>query len=245
MARLGLFMRLARRVASASMLGCILIASIAHAGPRGEGSIGFIGAYPQGAFGDNVENDGYGIGFGAMFRPADSPVLIGVDLALLSYGDETRKEPFSTNIPDVEVDVTTTNSIAKGNFVLRLSPLPGAIRPYLDGLVGFNYLWTETKIEDEDSQEQIASSTNQDDTTVSYGGGGGLLVRVYSGSTEGTSVLRGVFIDLQARYLAGGKAKYLKENSIRRSGSRVVYDLSESRTDLLTFMIGATVEFGR
>lgn len=238
--------RICRRLASASVLLILpVLASSAQAAPRGEVSVGLLGAFPQGEFKDNVDNAGFGIGFGGLFRPARSPLMIGANLAVLSYGDETRREPFSTTIPDVKVEVTTTNSIAQGHLVLRLSPPAGPVRPYLDGVLGFNYLWTETKIEDEDDDEEIASSKNQDDTTLSYGGGGGILFRVYRRASEEPSSLRAVYIDLQTRYLVGGEAKYLKEGSIRREGSNVAYDLSESRTDLWTVTLGATVELGR
>lgn len=233
----------------APALIAIVAASIAPgaagAEPRGEISLGLLGAFPQGEFRDNLDNAGFGIGFGGLYRLPQSPVLIGANVAVLSYGDETRSEPFSTTIPDVTVEVTTTHSIAQGHLMLRLSPPAGSIRPYIDGLIGFNYLWTETKIEDEDDDEEIASSKNQDDATFSYGAGGGLLFRVYQRPAERSSSVRAVFIDLQTRYIAGGEAEYLKKGSIRRVGPDLVYDLRKSRTDLLTVTLGATVELGR
>ena len=52
-----------------------------------------------------------------------------------------------------------------------------------------------------------------------------------------------MFADVGARYLKGGKARYLKEGSIRREDGRVLYDVEEATTDLLAINIGVTVQF--
>jgi hypothetical protein len=213
-----------------------------------QGGINFMIGVPQSEFRDNVDNNGYGVGVFAGYNPAQSPLLFGLDFGFLIYGNENRKEPFSTTIPDVTVDVETSNNIVIGNFLLRLQNPVGVVRPYIDGLVGFNYLFTQTKIKNEGLGDEIATSTNFDDITLSYGGGGGIQFQVYHRgrqqmSERGKPKLQGVLIDLRVRYLAGGKAEYLKEGSIKRENSSISYDVQESRTDLLYFQIGAVVVF--
>ena len=61
--------------------------------------------------------------------------------------------------------------------------------------------------------------------------------------SPGKRDIAGVFIDLRIRYMKGGEAEYLKEGSIRRENGKVAYDVEQSKTDLLTFQIGAVLTF--
>jgi hypothetical protein len=159
----------------------------------------------------------------------------------MNYGSSERREPFSTTIPDVFVRVNTTNNFILGHAILRLQPNTGVFRPYLQGMVGFNYLFTETKIENENNVgQEVASSTNLSDGAFSYGGGAGLMFMVYHPNDGSIS---DVYLDLGARYIFGGEAEYLKEGSVRNVNGRVAYDSYTSATDLLELQIGVTVRF--
>ncbi len=195
-------------------------------------------ALPQGEFEEKVEKNGYGFIGQALFSVGGTPVSIGGSFGGVIYGRETRREPFSLTIPDVTVEVETNNYILLGHLVLRLQPPAGPFRPYAEGVIGFHYLFTQTTIESR--EEDIASDTNFDDGVFSYGGGGGIMFGVYEG---GAAKPVSVYVDIGARYLKGGKARYLQEGSIRREDGRVLYDIDESETDLLAIHIGATVQF--
>ena len=207
-----------------------------------QGGLSFMAGFPQGDFKDNVDENGFGIGGEILYSPSTSPFGIGISLGFMNYGEESRREPFSTTIPDVEVEVKTTNNIVMGHLLFRAQSKIGPIRPYADGLVGFNYLFTETKIEDVDDDDEIASSTNLDDGVFSYGAGGGVMLRLYSGKTKKGKIWS-ILIDFGARYILGGEAEYLKEGSIKRVGGRVVFDKIQSKTDILITHLGVTVEF--
>lgn len=167
---------------------------------------------------------------------------IGISINYLIMGSEGRREPFSTTIPDVEVEVTTTNSIWLGHFVMRMQYPRGIFRPYLDGLVGLNSLVTSTEIDDvDDFDEPIASSTNKSDIAFSYGGGAGLLFKVYEDEKE--EEIKVILVDVGVRYIFGGEAEYLTEGSIRRVSGRVTYDVHQSKTDIITGHIGFVVRF--
>ncbi len=223
------------RLVSAALL-VLMLPAFAH----GQLNVGgyFTIALPQGEFDEAVENNGYGLTGQALFSVPGSPVAVGASFGGVIYGRETREEPFSLTIPDVPVEVETTNYILLGHLVLRIQPPGGAFRPYADGVIGFHYLFTQTTIESR--EEDIASDTNFDDGVFSYGGGGGIMFQVYDGAA---SKPVNVYVDVGARYLKGGKARYLKEGSIRREDGRVLYDIEESKTDLLAINIGVTVSF--
>ncbi|UCD93360.1 MAG: hypothetical protein JSU69_06180 [Candidatus Zixiibacteriota bacterium] len=238
---------LKRRFLCSLMIAALAVTVIPDYSSAGmSGGLSFMLGFPQGEFSDNVDKTGYGVSGELAYKPRLSPFSIGGSLAYMVYGREKRTEPFSYTIPDVFVDVITTNSLFSGHILLRTEVPKGPIRPYVDGLLGFNYLFTETKIEGY-SDEPIAKTTNFDDAVFSYGAGGGVLIKVFGDEAAlkaarfGKSPL--VFIDLRLRYLIGGEAEYLKEGSIGRVGTTVVYDVIESKTDLLTFHIGVTAVF--
>ncbi len=218
-----------------------------QAQPYLQGGINFMTGFPQDEFKDNVDKTGFGIGLEGAFIIPQSPLRVGLSFGYLVYGSENREEPFSLTIPDVTVDVHTENSIVQGHLFLRVQPPEGPVRPYLDGLIGFNYLFTQTRIKDQgNSDEEIASSTNFDDFAFSYGAGGGIMFRVYKSNDlrpEGSFGLSNVNIDLRVRYLFGGEAEYLKEGSITRTNGRVTYDVSHSKTNLVMGQLGVIVEF--
>ena len=219
---------------------------------------GFQIGFPSGEFKDAIDRNSYGLGahvgynFGSM-----APVMLGLDFGVMTYGSERRQEPFSSTIPDVTVEVERDYNIVQGHLLLRLGPNEGFIRPYLDGVIGFNYLYTNTTIQNKGrADEEIASSVNLDDFTFSLGGGGGLMVCVYSNLDETTETpkrrtgdegIQEAFISLDVRYLSGSEAEYLKPGSVTieevDNKPVVRYDIIRSRTDMILGRIGVTFLF--
>jgi opacity protein-like surface antigen len=197
----------------------------------------FLTVAPRGEFSENLPNNGYGIGAQALFPIGSSPFKVGGDLGFVIYGSESRTEPISPTIPDVQVRVNTSNFILLPHFMLRAQPRSGLIRPYVDGLIGLKYLWTETSISDRFGDEDVVSDINLSDTSFSYGVGGGLQVPLMGGRESR------LLLDMGVRYLRGGRAEYLREGSIREVDGSVVYDVLSSRTDVLTVQVGVMFRF--
>ncbi len=209
---------------------------------HGEGGLSFIVGSPQGQFDTQVDATGFGINaFGGIRVGRNSPVLMGIDLGFLIYGHESRREPFSRTIPDVNVDVVTDNNIVLSHFLLRFQPARGAVRPYFDGLFGLKYFFTETRIQDTDlfQDQSVVSSTNFEDVALSYGVGGGVSFALARAGGRGGVVS----LDIGIRYLLGSEASYLRRGSIERSRGRVSYDVFQSETNLLETRIGASIRF--
>jgi len=230
-------------IASITLLGVVPHPSFG----QGQASLYLTVGAPQGDFKQNVNRPGYGLSGFAGYGLGRTPLMFGASLGVIVYGSESRREPFSTTIPDVTVDVVTNNNILFGHLIVQLKSNRGPFRPYLEGLFGFNYLFTETRIENpSEPGEEIASTTNFRDFTWSYGAGGGLMFKVAERvPEEGEWKKRKIrlFVDVKVRYLFGGEAEYLKEGSIRRQGTEVTFDVSRSRTDLFSFHLGAFAEF--
>ena len=128
--------------------------------------------------------------------------------------------------------------------LLSLQGNSGSFRPYLDGLIGMHYCFTETKVSDEDDfgEEPIASSLNHQDVAFSYGAGGGVMFLVHQKREEGSKLME-VLIDFRVRYSFGGEATYLKRGSITREDGTAIIDPLRSRTDLLTYQLGVVFSF--
>ena len=216
--------------------------------PWGQGGVSLVLGFPQHEFKQNVDRVGVGLALKLEGGPAGVPVAFGLSGGFMVYGSETRREPFSMTIPDVTVEVQTTNNLAFGHLYVRTGPRRGFFRPYVAGLVGLHYLFTQTKIRDVDEPDkEVASSTNFSDTAFSYGFAAGMQFKVHENVKQdpktGKEQRVRVFVDVAAKFLRGGEAEYLKEGSIRRENGKVAYDVSRSATDLLLIEVGLTVGF--
>lgn len=239
----------------------VVLAAVARTGPvnaqEGETvdvppvvitGIGILGGFPTGEFGENVKNPGIGIsGFVGYMIPR-TPAVIGLDAGYLIYGHERRTEQFSLTIPDVLVDVVTENNIFTMNAFLRLQTNTDPLRFYVEGVVGFHYLFTSTSIEQNDrfSGEDVASSTNLSDFAFTKGVGGGVLIELWradEGRTQQNRSLRTVSLDFRMRFHDGSQADYLKRGDIVRKSGTAELNITKSTTDLITAHLGIALDF--
>ncbi len=193
---------------------------------------------PQGPFQDQLEEIGFGIQAMAGYHIPRTPVMLGIDAGFLTFGTDRRDEPLSTTIPDVRVRVENSYNMASLNFLTRLTGRDPYFRPYVDFLVGFNYLYTESTVSSRGgSQEDVFRDTNFDDFAFSYGAGAGIRFMVWDGREGGQGR---VYVNTQVRYMVGSEAEYILPGSIRTDNGQLDFDVSSSRTDLLSFQLGLT-----
>jgi hypothetical protein len=204
---------------------------------QGDADINLFVGSPQGDFQDNLDRTAIGINGSIAFAAPSSPIQLGIEMGIMTYGSDSRRESFNPNIPEVQVRVETSYDILTGHFFLRYEVPAPIVRPYIDGLIGFNYLFTETKIQDSQDYDEIASDTNFDDWAFSYGFGPGIKFKVYD------SPVNRVYINLKTRYLFGSEASYLQPGSIEVNNGRLTFNESTSKTDMLTIHLGATFKF--
>lgn len=204
---------------------------------------------PQNEFDESINTTGLGINLNGLYKFPQSPFGLGLDFNFINFGQDSRDEPLSSTIPDLTVRVKNEYNLVQGLLAAKIQPQDGVLRPYAEGLAGFNYFYTQTSIENRRNQgdEPIATDTNFDDWGFAWGGGGGVMIRVFDrrGSVNLTSdnPLAAGYINLGVRYLNGSEAEYLKEGSIRRSNGNVTYDTLKSRTDMLIIQFGFVMEF--
>ncbi|MCJ7553052.1 MAG: hypothetical protein MUO34_04135 [Ignavibacteriaceae bacterium] len=206
------------------------------------GGLYFSLAFPMSEFKDNLKQTGIGLSgeFFFLTPKRNMPVGMGLSLGYYIYGMERRSEPWSTTIPDVRVDIERTNNLANFHLVFLIAPEYGCFRPYAEGLFGGSYFYTKSSVESRYDDETIAEDVNFDDWAWSYGVGGGLIYLVSGDPNFNDDVF---FIDLKVRYLFGSEAEYLKPGSIEIVDNNLFYDVSKSKTDLLSAHLGVRFYF--
>jgi hypothetical protein len=237
------FMKMLRFVA-AVILAFLSMGLQGFSDERFQASAEFTLGIPQAEFKQNIDRVGFGSSGFFAYKFKNSPFYVGASIGVLVYGSETRVEFLSPAIPEVEVDVTTRNYILMCHLVFRVQPPDGDFRPYVEGLVGFHYLWTETGVYDQgSSNERIASSVNLSDWAWSAGAGCGVMLKVYEKRQDYERNPFAIFVDLGARFLKGGKAEYLYEGSIFREKGQLIHEFKMSNTDLITARLGLSFAF--
>ncbi|GAB5409882.1 MAG: hypothetical protein BalsKO_22470 [Balneolaceae bacterium] len=204
--------------------------------------IGFALGSPMGGFQQSLDRNSYGVDMGATYQIPNTPIHFGGGLIYQNFGWTERSEYFSPAIQEVKLRVRTTNNMVTPHFLLRIEPDLGAISPFVEGIIGFNYLYTESSVLDDWAEEEIASSVNYDSFTPSSGVGGGMKFKLYEGY-NGDGDFFGMSLILKAKYMLGGEANYLKEGGLIRNRRGVSYDITRSRTDLTTFNVGVVFSF--
>lgn len=215
----------------------------------------FVATDPQGEF-DLHTDTGFGFAGSYLYGFGRQRIFaLGVTGTVQSYGRSSRRAILSPTIPDIRVDVETTNNNAYLQGVAQLKAPTGAVQPYGVATGGLGWFFTTTSLEDRFTDTTILSDTNQSDATWVLGGGGGLLIRVYQGQprvdTDGQGRVLGhrdpvrAFLDLGARYLRGGEVEYLTEGTLVTDDGEVDLDerLVESEIEAAQYQIGLTVEF--
>ncbi|CAN5170402.1 hypothetical protein BH18GEM1_BH18GEM1_08600 [soil metagenome] len=234
----------------------ILLAVPTHALAQHQATAALAITDPRGELDDNTDT---GFGFTGSYLYAfgrSRTVAIGVTGAFQSYGRTGRRAAISSTIPDITVDIETSNNTTFLQGAMQLKAPTGVVQPYLQGTAGYGWFFTTTALEDPLTDRTVLTDTNQSDGTWIWGGGGGLLVRVYEAERGATlSAYERVggeerdpvraYVDAGARWLAGEEVEYLKEGTLVTDQGEFDIDprLARSDIELVQYQIGLTVEF--
>ncbi len=201
--------------------------------------------YPRGAFAENLTKVGLGLSADLGYAPQRLPLAMGLTGSYAFYGSTSMDVPVSGLGSTRYVGMTATNRIVTLNLFLRVQPEDGAFRPFFEGLVGMHILWTSSSVDDEEDEDLgFSGDTFLSDAAFSYGAGGGIDFRVYSGA--GTNGSYGeLYVSARVRYLYGGEAEYLDDESISFDSNRAPRVLPEDKmksgTDMMQVLVGITV----
>lgn len=178
--------------------------------------IGLYGGVPIEEYAEATD----GIGFGANLHLSvpisrGVPIYGGFNFGYMLFGSQTQRETLSADVTsggdvvgqiDVPLRIVTNNNIYFWHLTGRLQlPIP-VIQPYIQGMAGFRYMNTNTKIYDDspdgdwstESNGLITRQTQLSDYVWSSGVGAGLHIQI----------TRSFMIDAQVDYMYGGRARY-------------------------------------
>ena len=218
------------------------------------GSLSLMVQLPQGEFKGQKVPPGFGLDINALYYPVKE-LGLGLNLGYSVYGYSQREIPFNYYTDLITITEKTTNEMGYGHLFFKIVPFHGNIKPHFEGLIGLKNLSTRTELvnnnctnnpETDHDDCQIAESTNASDDAFSYGFGGGLEIKLSTLKDEDDNPSGDLSFFINARYLMGAKAKYLKEDSITFSNPQdgpvqTTFNWNESKTDLLQFSIGVSI----
>lgn len=215
---------------------------------RFEAGLLYIHSIPEGEFAESETGKGHGLGVDLGFLFPSLPMTAGITGSLSIYGDRDFTIAFPTQRGVVRIRMRTQNNMATGHAFVRMQPHKGILRPWVEGLVGLQYFWTDAEVEDEGAADiAILGVSETTDAVFSYGAGAGLMVRLFSGRVQRSAPALEVLLDVRIRYLLGASASYYNERSVSlgRNGSleEVRIDAFSSRTDMLQAGAGISVRF--
>ncbi|MFH1143444.1 MAG: outer membrane beta-barrel protein [Candidatus Eisenbacteria bacterium] len=222
------------------------LAAIAHA--QGEAGLRFALGVPMDEFADSNEKLGPGFALHAAY--AATPALaVGIGGTYMIFGSDSRK--IDIPLVDDDVELNTDYNAANIYLMAQLRGRVARLTGYLEGRVGGSYLWTESKLEDDDifDDDEVGEKVNYDDFAFCYGGGGGLMLRIVDPREADPNIAGddggpGVHIDMKALYVFGSEAEYLTEGDITLDeDDDPIYTVSKSRTDVLQIELGVVVSF--
>lgn len=181
------------------------------------GSLSLSLGIPQNEFRENTDATGFGFDFSLGFPIQEGiPIYFGGDINYQVYGANSQDENLTAEIRTsngllldeliIPLRIKNTNSIFGTHAFMRLQAPWNGIQPYVEGLVGFRYISTTTKILDrsddnsfsEDDSNLIVRKTILDDWIFSYGYGGGIMLEVG----------HNFYLDFRADFFKGQRAKY-------------------------------------
>ena len=196
---------------------------------------GAVVGQPLGDFADQVGTP-YGLGGHLAWARPGHAWGLRIEAAGLIYGSETKHVPVGREGLRQSVEVETTNGMATLGVGPQLVTPRGSVRPYITGFAGFSYFSTESRVRPDGSFVTTAFSTNYDDTVFAYGGGVGILIPLSGSPTSG-----GLALDLGARFLGGGKVRYLAEGDLQDApGGSVTFTPRQTKANRIEFHVGLT-----
>ena len=114
------------------------------------------------AFANTSTSLPFGFTFNYLHQPSTcSPIHFGGGLTPLSAGSKTIKETLSADIKvgntridqlNIPLEFRIGNSIFHRQPLMRIQAHNKILKPYIDFLAGFNYLWTSTTLHNRSNQ---------------------------------------------------------------------------------------------
>lgn len=216
-----------------SSASCSLAQNADFQGSLG-GGIGL--SVPTGDFRQAAEKNMFLLNAHLAFPLGRVPVIQGgFAFGYSVMGHNERTVPVNTEYMDItEGTLTTRSKVFSYHPLLRLNPLTGRIRPYVDGMVGFRQFSTTSKVTADGVEENISKERNETDVAFSTGWAAGLMY------TFGDRA----YVELRMEFIDSGEATYVDPESVTISDQGLVgFSTKTSNTDVTNITAGIGLLF--
>jgi opacity protein-like surface antigen len=201
---------------------------------------GFVMGFPINDFHETSPNV-LGIGFNAsvMTRPDYSIFAIGGSVNYMLYGQDRRDEEVLLDDGTiVDGELINNSNMIQIHAIGRLQPDPDGgfpILPYVEGLVGANFVYTNSKVKVDFQDEALGKRNESLNATWSLGWAAGISIN-FDGS---------MLLDLKFKHLRTGQVKYLTNEDISYDldTRSLVVQKRKSTLDMYMPQIGLTFFF--
>lgn len=194
---------------------------------------------PIGEFGDNLEQNGFGGGASLLYN-VQGPIWLGVagygsryDNYGITYLEQGDNELF-------EIEELTATRLARVYAVFRFQPLEDAmISPYIEGGMGWHWIFTNTKLTDVEFDEQIDRFNELRDNRLGFG--------LSAGARISPKAYPAVGLDLRVGYVYNAQVEYMRYNPdipLDPNAFPVeAFEIRESPIEIITIDIGVSFRF--
>lgn len=201
-------------------------------GIKSQFTLDFSMVAPQGDFKDNLDKTGFGLGVDYGIRFKNSPLIVGVGCHFTIYGSlDWSKYGFYAG--------EDRYNFLQLYLFTRIQPQQGRIRPYVEALAGFNYLYSLSTYESDYYYDTYDTVTKFEDTAWMYGIGGGFMYRLghadkYQHGKKRVGSGPEFLLDFRVRYLLGGNVEYTNDDYCH---------IYKSKTSVAIFGVGIVFNF--
>lgn len=133
-----------------------------------------------------------------------------------------------------EGELAVTAKVLSYHPLLRLSPLKGKVRPYVDGMIGLRQFTTQSILRVDGLEDPLSRERNANDFAFSTGWAAGVMVR-----------LGGIgYVEARVERFNSGKASYVDPSSITVDGAgNMGFNVLNSNTDAVNVLLGIGLRF--
>ncbi len=206
-------------------------------------NIDFVVGHPIKEFGDNIARPGFGVNLGIGINVWGAPVAAGLDVSWMTYAREKKEPTYQIDTSLVRMRQKISSKIFSNHFYLRLESRKYKCFPYIEGVIGYKYLYTKSRFRvlEMDGLDDISFGVDDRDIyvkdfTFSYGFGLGLMFfRDETFSVElGMRYLRGT----EGEYINIDESECLEENTADDGSVELSFSPYTSSTGMIVYMLG-------
>jgi hypothetical protein len=219
----------------------VLISFSSFSQVRVSGYTNFSPAFPIGEYKDMNNRTGWGGRFGILVQPNKKvPVKLGIELGYVTQGFKTQYFNSINFSQFSDYRARARLNVFSALFNLRVQSSTGKqrIRPFMEGLIGWNNFYGTTILQERNPAEDYDWDTVDRESTkgywsLTYGGSAGFDICLDKEKI--------IWLECKVSYLKGNNTMYYTNPSVDANGYSK-FTLAKSETDMLIPQIG--IKFG-